>query len=105
MSTPTYQRRFWPLLFFAVLGALLFAACGGDDDDAATTQPTTTTGTTAQATEEAPTEIEVTHYSGTDTVPVNPETVVVFDLGLFLSLHALGIDVDGLGGLGTPVPD
>src|SRR5690606_33299234 len=52
-----------------------------------------------------PTEIEVLHFSGTDTVPVHPETVVVFDLGVFLSLHALGVEVDALGGLNAPIPN
>ena len=52
-----------------------------------------------------PTEVLITHYSGADTVPVNPETVVVFDLGVLLSLHDLGIEVDAVGGLGIPIPE
>ncbi len=51
-----------------------------------------------------PTEVLITHYSGADTVPVNPETVVVFDLGVLISLHDLGVEVDAVGGLGIPIP-
>lgn len=51
-----------------------------------------------------PSHVTITHYSGTDTVPVNPQTVVVFDLGVLLSLHDLGVEVDAVGGLGTPIP-
>ena len=47
----------------------------------------------------------LTHYSGTDTVPINPETVVVFDLGVLLSLNDLGVEVDAVGGLGIPIPE
>jgi len=106
MSIPTFRRQLWPLIAVALLGVLLFAACGGDDD-AEAAEPTqgTTQASDASPTEAGPTEIEVTHYSGTDTVPVNPQTVVVFDLGVFLTLHALGVEVDGLGAVGTPVPD
>ena len=51
-----------------------------------------------------PSYVTITHYLGTDTVPVNPETIVVFDLGVLLSLHDLGVEVDAVGGLGTPIP-
>ena len=50
--------------------------------------------------------MEITHYSGTDIVPVNPETLVVADMAALLSLHDLGVEgVAGLLGLGVPVPD
>lgn len=53
-----------------------------------------------------PAEVEITHYSGTDMAPVNPETVVVADMAAFLSLHDLGVEgIAGLLGLGVPVPD
>ena len=68
---------------------------------AETAQSAADTAATAVA---PPSHVTITHYSGTDTVPVNPETVVVFDLGVLLSLHDLGIEVDAVGGLGTPIP-
>ncbi len=64
-----------------------------------------TAADTAATATAPPSHVTITHYSGTDTVPVNPETVVVFDLGVLLSLHDLGIEVDAVGGLGTPIPD
>ncbi|MYH62870.1 MAG: ABC transporter substrate-binding protein, partial [Caldilineaceae bacterium SB0675_bin_29] len=51
-------------------------------------------------------EVEITHYSGTDVVPVSPETVVVADIAALLSLHDLGAEgIAGLLGLGVPIPD
>lgn len=58
------------------------------------------------ATASQPAEVEITHYSGTDVVPVSPETVVVADIAAFLSLHDLGVEgIAGLLGLGVPIPD
>ena len=52
------------------------------------------------------TQVEISHYSGTDLAPVNPETVVVADMAALLSLHDLGVEgIAGLLGLGVPVPD
>ena len=49
---------------------------------------------------------KITHYSGTDVVPVSPETVVVADIAALLSLHDLGVEgIAGLLGLGVPIPD
>lgn len=56
-------------------------------------------GTSATAT------VTIEHYSGTDEVPVNPETIVVMDLGMLLTLDSLGIEADGFGSLGTDVPE
>ena len=36
------------------------------------------------------------HAQGTTDVPVNPETVYTFDLGVLDSLDALGVEVDGV---------
>lgn len=50
-------------------------------------------------------EVTIEHYSGTDTVPVDPETVVVLDTGILLTLDALGISVDGFASLAVPTPE
>ena len=47
-------------------------------------------------------EVTIAHYSGTDTVPFNPETVVVADVAALLSLNDLGVVSDALVGLGLP---
>ena len=74
--------------------------------DAPTSAPAPTAAPAATATPAPPSEVEITHYSGTDTVPVNPETLVVADMAAMLSLHDLGVEgVAGLLGLGVPVPD
>ncbi len=41
-------------------------------------------------------EITVTHAQGETTVPVDPETVVVFDVGVISTLDSLGVDVAGV---------
>ena len=72
----------------------------------ATSAPAPTTAPTATPTPEPPSEVAITHYSGTDTVPVNPGTVVVADMAVLLSLHDLGVEgVAGVLGLGVPIPD
>jgi iron complex transport system substrate-binding protein len=108
LSFFTHGRRLVPLFVLGLLSIPLLAACGGDDDDEPSAPnaeaSSSSSPSAASPTASGPTEISVTHYSGTDTVPVKPETVVVFDLGVFLTLDSLGIEVDALGGLGTPVP-
>jgi iron complex transport system substrate-binding protein len=42
------------------------------------------------------TEITVAHAQGETTVPVDPETVVVFDVGVLSTLDSLGVDVAGV---------
>lgn len=73
--------------------SILAAACGGSDDSKAEATGDEGGGT-----------ITVEHFSGTDEVPVNPETVVVMDTGVELSLHELGVSVDGHAIMGN-VPD
>lgn len=85
-------------------------------------EPTETTESSETTTAPEPTEPETTdggdepadgmsgtvtieHYSGTDEVPVDPETIVVMDLGMLVTLDSLGIEADGFGSLGTPVPE
>lgn len=109
---------------FAAIGlaaSLALAACGSDTDQqtigvdttaepggttstAGDEQPATTDGpATSEA--PAPAEIEVEHYSGTSVVPVRPETVVVMDSAMLLSLDALGVAVDAWAPLGAGLPD
>ena len=72
----------------------------------ATAVPAPTAALTATDTPAPPADVEITHYSGTDIVPVNPETLVVADMAAMLSLHDLGVEgVVGLLALGVPVPD
>lgn len=72
--------------------SLAAASCGGGD------------GSEAVSAEGGGETITVEHFSGTDEVPVEPETVVVMDTGVELSLHALGVSVDGHGTT-SAVPD
>lgn len=103
------------LLSILLTLAVVLAACGDDDTDdvsGATPAGDTDSGGTGTGADDSssgdtastPDTITVEHYSGTDEVPVEPETVVVMDLGMLLSLDALGIAVDGFGSLGTGVP-
>lgn len=80
----------------AAAGLLVTGAC----------VPVAPVATASQPAESMPTEVEITHYSGTDMAPVNPETVVVADMAALLSLHDLGVEgIAGLLALGVPVPD
>nr|WP_254456300.1 siderophore ABC transporter substrate-binding protein [Paeniglutamicibacter quisquiliarum] len=40
--------------------------------------------------------VSITHAQGTTDVPVNPETVYTFDLGVLDSMTALGLEADGV---------
>lgn len=65
-------------------GASLLAltACGGSTEaDAAAADGKT---------------VSITHAQGTTEVPVNPETVYTFDLGVLDSMTALGLEADGV---------
>lgn len=100
--------------------ALTLSACAADDADPAARDTTTSSETTAassttaasetsatetETTQAAATEVEVTDARGTITVPVEPETVVVMDLGIALSLDALGVEMAAIGGLPIDVPE
>ncbi len=106
MYTFRRGRMFAPLLALTLLAVVFVTACGSDDDDpgSGAASPAMSATDSASPSPARPKEISVTHFSGTDTVPADPETVVVFDLGVFLTLNALGVEVDSLGGLGTAVP-
>lgn len=100
------MRRFRPLLL-ALLALVLAASACGDDTDSSDATGAGATDTTAAAEEDAPEEeaepgtVTIEHYSGTDEVPVDPETVVVMDTGVALSLHELGIEFQGFGSVGA----
>ena len=86
-----------PLLAAAL--AVGAAACGSDDSASSDTTGATQDETTE--TTEAAGTVTIEHYSGTDEVPVNPETVVVMDPGVLLSMDALGLEADGFGTIGA----
>lgn len=112
-----------------VVLALVGAACGSSDDpdEGATSaieveaEATDTSEAEAETTdsteaEDAPATVTVTQFRPTSDdgeaygpvdieVPYKPETIVVMDLGILLTLDALGVEADGFGSLGTPVPD
>ncbi|MCU1605717.1 MAG: periplasmic binding protein [Modestobacter sp.] len=69
----------------ALSAALVLSACGGSEETAATAAATS-----------GPTEVTVTHAQGETTVPVDPETVVVFDVGVLSTLDSLDIPVAGV---------
>jgi iron complex transport system substrate-binding protein len=71
-------------LALPLTAALLLSACG---EDAAA-------GTDGAA--DAATEVTVAHAQGETTVPVDPETVVVFDVGVISTLDDLGVDIAGV---------
>jgi iron complex transport system substrate-binding protein len=70
----------------SLTAVLALGACGGA---AETAEAAATTGST-------PAEVTVTHAQGETTVPVDPETVVVFDLGVLSTLDSLGVEADGV---------
>ncbi|MGY2001456.1 siderophore ABC transporter substrate-binding protein [Blastococcus sp. SYSU DS1024] len=76
-----------PLAALALpLSAVLVLSACGDDADAASAGDSTTEAA----------EVTVTHAQGEETVPVDPETVVVFDVGALATLDSLGVEVDGV---------
>ena len=74
-------------------------APGDESADEPSEEPSDEPGAAAGGT------VVIDHYSGSDEVPVDPETIVVMDLGMLVTLDALGIEADGFGSLGTPVPE
>lgn len=71
--------------------ALSIAALTGCGAETSGQEPTETAGETQESQ-----SVSISHAQGTVDVPVNPETVYVFDLGVLDSLEALGIDADGV---------
>ncbi|WP_341251902.1 siderophore ABC transporter substrate-binding protein [Euzebya pacifica] len=94
----TARPRRTPLraLLFVLLLSLV-AACAETDATADTEAAADTATATATATEDAATaEVTITHAQGETTVPTNPETVVVFDLGALDMLDWAGAAVAGV---------
>src|SRR5919199_1807826 len=73
------------LATFSLTGAPAFAvsACGGAEDP------------TAEAAAESE-ELTVSHAQGETAVPVDPQKVVVFDVGVLSTLDSLGVEVAGV---------
>jgi iron complex transport system substrate-binding protein len=68
------------------IAALALTACGEGDGGSASVEP-----------EAASTEtITVAHAQGETEVPVNPQTVITFDMGVLDTLDTLGVEVAGL---------
>src|SRR3954470_10340164 len=65
--------------------ALALSACGGSADAGS-----------AGGGNAAVSEVTVAHAQGETTVPVDPETVVVFDVGVLSTLDSLGVEVAGV---------
>jgi iron complex transport system substrate-binding protein len=81
---PTVVRPFAALVL-PLTAVLALSACGED------------TGTdTAAGTDAAATEVTVTHAQGETTVPADPETVVVFDVGVISTLDSLEVEIAGV---------
>ncbi|MBM7806536.1 iron complex transport system substrate-binding protein [Geodermatophilus bullaregiensis] len=78
MRTPS---RPMAALSLTVATALAVSACGGD--------------TTAEASSESA-EVTVAHAQGETAVPADPQTVVVFDVGVLSTLDSLGVEVAGV---------
>src|SRR4051812_16755521 len=70
--------------------ALALSACGGSAD-AGSAGGGKAGGGNAEVS-----EVTVTHAQGETTVPVDPETVVVFDVGVLSTLDSLGVEVAGV---------
>ncbi|KMK76022.1 siderophore ABC transporter substrate-binding protein [Alkalihalobacillus pseudalcaliphilus] len=89
------MKKLW-LLMLAAFVALVLAACGSNDDsDDATEGAADDVDTEDPATEEEKT-LTFEHQLGETTVEKNPETVVVFDMGILDMLDGFGVEVAGL---------
>ena len=85
MTSSLLRRGRGPVAALAT--AALLAACSGGDD----TAEVASTGTSG-----SPQEVTVQHAQGETTVPVEPETVIAFDMSAVDTLTELGVEVDGL---------
>ncbi|GEM02292.1 iron complex transport system substrate-binding protein [Halolactibacillus halophilus] len=87
------------LLMFALIASLVLVACQENATDESSNTDSKNEEQQDNETNEdtdAPTEITVAHELGETTVPVNPETVAVFDFGTLDTLDNLGIEVAAL---------
>lgn len=76
-----------------VAAMLTLVACGESPETASAGAEASSADS---ATSSQPSEITVTHAQGETTVPVDPETVVVYDIGVLSTLDTLGIDAAGV---------
>lgn len=90
------MKRIGSLLSMVLLLAVFVVGCGGAPSSSADSS------SAAQSQDSAPTEIVVTHQLGETRVPVNPQRVAVFDMGILDTLDALGIPVAGVPKDGLP---
>ncbi|SFP65810.1 iron complex transport system substrate-binding protein [Geodermatophilus dictyosporus] len=72
-------------LTLPVAAVLALGACSAADADVETGAATGSSG-----------EVTVSHAQGETTVPVDPQTVVVFDVGVLSTLDSLGVEVAGV---------
>ncbi|WP_370621998.1 hypothetical protein [Bacillus sp. JCM 19034] len=97
------MRKSFLLLLLTIFLAIVMVACGSDDTPSDSVEDTDIEGTTDgeandQETEagDESTEVTIDHELGQTVVEKNPETVVVFDLGVLDTLDALGVEVAGV---------
>ncbi len=90
-------------LFGALVIPALFVlgACGGT---AAGSGDSTASSSASSAAAASAEPVTVTHAQGTATIPATPRTVVVFDIGVLVTLDELGVPVAGVPQLDT-LPD
>lgn len=83
-------RRARVIAGVGLAAALSLTACSSSDDTAATGAGENTPDTATAET------VTVSHAQGDTEVPLNPETVVTFDIGVLDTLTELGIEPDGV---------
>jgi len=82
----------------AAVSALWLAGC------ATTTAEAEAPAGSGASTAAEPAEVTVTHSQGETTLPVDPETVLTFDLAALETLDAIGVEVAGLPKASLPGP-
>ncbi|MEC2072864.1 siderophore ABC transporter substrate-binding protein [Alkalihalophilus marmarensis] len=105
-SLRSLSIRSMMFMFVLIIFAGVLAACGSDNAEEAAADVNAEAEQTegvAEDTEEAEadadaeaSEVTVTHDLGEAVVPKNPETVVVFDMGVLDTLDTLGVNVTAL---------
>ena len=92
------MRKILSAVLCTVLAASVLVGCGGTKAETTTTTTEATSSASKETTEETTgataTEMTIEHSKGTTVVPMNPQKVVVFDLGILDIMDSLGVDVD-----------